>query len=113
MEEEARTKRTNRMLIAMVVIFGTSWFPINLINLFADCMDLGNKNFELLQIFSLNFNILGCWSLYYVTFFLCHVIAMSSTCYNPFLYGWLNAAFRKEFSRILPCRQISNRCPGP
>ena len=40
-EEEARTKRTNRMLIAMVVIFGTCWFPINLINLLADCMDLG------------------------------------------------------------------------
>jgi len=91
MEEEARTKRTNRMLIAMVGIFGTSWFPINLINLFADCMDL------------------GCWSLYYVTFFLCHVIAMSSTCYNPFLYGWLNAAFRKEFSRILPCLHINTR----
>ena len=43
MEEEARTKRTNRMLIAMVVIFGTSWFPINLINLLGDCMDLGNN----------------------------------------------------------------------
>lgn len=94
LEEEARTKRTNRMLIAMVVIFGTSWFPINLINLFADCMDL------------------GCWSLYYVTFFLCHVIAMSSTCYNPFLYGWLNAAFRLEFSRILPCLKIGQRSDG-
>ena len=39
--EEARTKRTNRMLIAMVVIIGVSWFPINLINLVADCTDLG------------------------------------------------------------------------
>jgi len=82
-EEEARTKRTNRMLIAMVVIFGTCWFPINLINLLADCMDL------------------GCWSYYYVTFFICHIIAMSSTCYNPFLYGWLNSAFKAEFSRNL------------
>jgi len=91
LEEEARTKRTNRMLIAMVVIFGTSWFPINLINLFSDCMDL------------------GCWSLYYVTFFLCHVIAMSSTCYNPILYGWLNAAFRLEFARILPCLRVGGR----
>ena len=44
-EEEARTKRTNRMLIAMVVIFGTCWFPINLINLLADCMDLGKNSF--------------------------------------------------------------------
>ena len=69
-EEEARTKRTNRMLIGMVssdwwiawtsghvtavltsdwsqvVIFGTCWFPINLINLVADCMDLGDKEFS-------------------------------------------------------------------
>jgi len=81
LEEEARTKRTNRMLIGMVVIFGTCWFPINLINLLSDCLDL------------------GCWSYYYVTFFLCHIIAMSSTCYNPFLYGWLNTAFKAEFSR--------------
>ena len=43
LEEEARTTRTNRMLIAMVVIFGVSWFPINLINLLADTMDLGKE----------------------------------------------------------------------
>ncbi|CAG4939286.1 unnamed protein product [Parnassius apollo] len=28
---------------------------------------------------------------------------MSSTCYNPFLYAWLNENFRKEFKQILPC----------
>ena len=28
---------------------------------------------------------------------------MSSTCYNVFLYAWLNEIFRKEFERILPC----------
>ena len=39
--EEARTKRTNRMLIAMVVIFGVCWFPIDLINILADCLPLG------------------------------------------------------------------------
>jgi hypothetical protein len=29
------------MLIAMVIIFGTCWFPINLINFFGDLMNLG------------------------------------------------------------------------
>jgi len=76
--EEARTRRTNRMLIAMVIIFAISWFPINLINLLADCIEL------------------DCWPLYYMMFFLSHVIAMSSTCYNPLLYGWLNSAFSPE-----------------
>ena len=28
---------------------------------------------------------------------------MSSTCYNVFLYAWLNDTFRKELKRILPC----------
>ena len=36
----------------------------------------------------------GCWPYYYITFFICHVAAMSSTCYNPLLYGWFNNAFR-------------------
>lgn len=35
--------------------------------------------------------------------FLAHTIAMSSTCYNVFLYAWLNDNFRKELKRILPC----------
>ena len=125
------------MLIAMVVIFGTCWFPINLINLLADCMELGNlqqhQTFVFYQInlyyaflaailfmlfdflphlpsnllykgkHSINHlkhsSVSGCWSYYYVTFFLCHTIAMSSTCYNPFLYGWLNSAFKAEFAR--------------
>ncbi len=32
-----------------------------------------------------------------------HALAMSSTCYNPFLYVWLNENFRKEFKKVLPC----------
>ena len=35
--------------------------------------------------------------------FLAHTAAMSSTCYNVFLYAWLNVIFRKEIERILPC----------
>ena len=31
------------------------------------------------------------------------MVAMSSTCYNVFLYAWLNDSFRKELKRILPC----------
>jgi hypothetical protein len=48
-------------------------------------------------------NCTACWRYYYFTFFLCHVGAMSSTCYNPLLYGWMNTGFRTEFSKLLPC----------
>lgn len=88
-KEEAdreRKRRTNRMLIAMVVIFLVSWLPLNAINIIND--------------FNINF---GNWIYYYLCFFMVHALAMSSTCYNPFLYAWLNENFRKEFKQVLPC----------
>ena len=88
-EEAARNARVNKMLISMVVIFGTSWCPINLINLAADTVDLSSLSLNLLDKNCKRF-ISGCWELYYLAFFITHVIAMSSICYNPFLYGWMN-----------------------
>ena len=64
LEEEARTTRTNRMLIAMVVIFGVSWFPINLINLLADTMDLGKEGGQGVSTLPVLYN------LYYLFFLL-------------------------------------------
>ncbi|XP_068618248.1 prolactin-releasing peptide receptor-like [Battus philenor] len=84
--ERERKRRTNRMLIAMVAIFGLSWLPLNLINISSDFYSLAES-----------------WRYYMVLFFVAHFIAMSSTCYNPFLYAWLNDNFRKEFKQILPC----------
>lgn len=84
--ERERKRRTNRMLIAMVAIFGLSWLPLNLINISSDFYSFAED-----------------WRYYMVLFFAAHFIAMSSTCYNPFLYAWLNENFRKEFKQILPC----------
>ncbi|KAF6209074.1 hypothetical protein GE061_014817 [Apolygus lucorum] len=92
-KEEAdreRKRRTNRMLIAMVTIFGVSWLPLNFINLYNDL----NENF-------------AHWHYYQLFFFVGHAIAMSSTCYNPVLYAWLNDNFRKEFKQVLPCFNAS------
>ncbi|XP_018334615.1 prolactin-releasing peptide receptor-like [Agrilus planipennis] len=88
-KEEAdreRKKRTNRMLIAMVGIFLFSWLPLNCINIINDFHEPS----------------VG-WRFYYLAFFFAHALAMSSTCYNPFLYAWLNENFRKEFKQVLPC----------
>lgn len=84
--ERDRKKRTNRMLIAMVAVFGLSWLPLNVVNVLND--------------FYLNTHE---WKMYNVLFFVAHSIAMSSTCYNPILYAWLNDNFRKEFKLFLPC----------
>ncbi|KDR21762.1 Prolactin-releasing peptide receptor [Zootermopsis nevadensis] len=84
--DRERKRRTNRMLIAMVTIFGVSWLPLNLVNLLNDL-----------------YIPIGSWKYYNLCFFMVHAIAMSSTCYNPFLYAWLNENFRKEFKQVLPC----------
>lgn len=87
-KEEAdreRKRRTNRMLIAMVVIFLISWMPLNVMNIFNDFYVQAQN-----------------WKYFYLCFFMVHALAMSSTCYNPFLYAWLNENFRKEFKQVLP-----------
>ena len=88
--ERARSRRTNRMLISMVIVFGVCWLPLNFINFLSD----------------LNLFPIYCWEYYYFTFFAAHVVAMSSTCYNPFLYGWYNDAFQKEFVTLVPILKV-------
>ncbi|RWS07861.1 NPYLR1B-like protein [Dinothrombium tinctorium] len=90
--ERERTRRTNRMLIAMVIIFGISWLPLNIHNLIVDFYAPANH-----------------WRYVRAFFLLAHAVAMSSTCYNPFLYAWLNENFRKEFKQVLPCFRNSTR----
>ncbi|CAG0920763.1 unnamed protein product [Notodromas monacha] len=101
--ERERKRKTNRMLIAMVAIFGISWLPMNLVNFISDI-----------------FKSAESWPYFQMTFSLSHMLAMSSTCYNPILYAWLNETFRKEFKEVLPCwrsyeddnGRVSNRLVG-
>lgn len=84
--EISRKRKTNRMLIAMVSIFVCCWLPLNVIHLILEFReDLQTGKYFLL------------------TFFVAHIIAMSSIVYNPFLYAWLNENFKKEFKHALPC----------
>ena len=41
---------------------------------------------------------LVCWPYYYITFFTCHLFAMSSTCWNPILYGHLSRYIDRKIS---------------
>ena len=84
--EIRRKRRTNKMLIAMVTIFVCCWLPLNIVLLTVEY----NKQYQY-------------WYYYTLIFFLAHVIAMSSTIYNPFLYAWMNDNFKKEFKTVLPC----------
>ncbi|XP_070212546.1 G-protein coupled receptor 83-like [Littorina saxatilis] len=96
---QARAKRKSiKLLIAVVVVFALCWLPLNLYHLLTDL----HPNPEVYQYNS-------------KVFFACHWIAISSTCYNPFVYCWLNENFREEVKsrfrwcfrcwlRIKPCK---------
>ena len=84
--ETKRKKRTNNMLIAMVTIFVCCWLPLNIVHLV--------REYE---------RSVDDWFYFTLTFFISHVIAMSSTIYNPFLYAWMNENFKKEFKQVVPC----------
>ncbi|CAG4950837.1 unnamed protein product [Colias eurytheme] len=93
--DKNRKRRTNQMLIAMVTIFGLSWLPLNVTNLYNDY-----------YIYAIHSRF------YFLIFFICHVIAMSSTCYNPFIYAWMNENFRKEFKQLIPCIDTGGQLRG-
>ena len=46
------------------------------------------------------------WSYQMFVFFVAHLIAMSSTVYNPFVYAWFNDTFRVQFQNVLPCCRL-------
>ena len=72
-------RQRSLILLTMLLVFTLCWLPLNLINIAEDF------NYDL-----------HCWRGYNLTFLSCHAFAMSSTCYNPLLYWWLNQTFRYQ-----------------
>ncbi|XP_036234283.2 neuropeptide F receptor isoform X1 [Bactrocera oleae] len=83
-ERGRRMQRTNCLLITIALIFGISWMPLNVYNLYADMRSPMAVTERMLVIYA-------C----------CHMFGMSSACTNPLLYGWLNDNFRKEFRELI------------
>jgi hypothetical protein len=67
-------------IIIVVVIFLVSWLLLHAIS-FVNGFYHETSN----------------WEYYPFSFFPIHALAMSFTCYNPFLYAWLNENVCKEF----------------
>ena len=49
------------------------------------------------------------WSYQMFVFFVAHLIAMSSTVYNPFVYAWFNDTFRAQLRKLVPCCRAAGR----
>lgn len=80
----SRYKKTNTLLTLIAIIFAISWLPLNLYNLFLDLHRQGSLTEKHLVLYAV-----------------CHMMAMSSACFNPVLYGYFNDNFRKEFKELL------------
>ncbi|XP_015197116.1 G-protein coupled receptor 83 isoform X2 [Lepisosteus oculatus] len=75
-----KKKKTIKMLMMVVVVFAVCWFPLNCYVVLLSSQTIRSSN---------------------ALYFTFHWFAMSSTCYNPFIYCWLNENFRSELKYLL------------
>lgn len=79
-----RHRRNMLLLTAIAVTFGITWLPWTVLNITADI----NVEMFLHKKFLLIYAV-------------CLLIAMTSACANPVLYGWFNINFRSAFTTSL------------
>uniref|UniRef100_A0A8D0GPI2 G protein-coupled receptor 83 n=1 Tax=Sphenodon punctatus TaxID=8508 RepID=A0A8D0GPI2_SPHPU len=77
---QRKKKMTLKMLMVVVVVFAVCWFPLNCYLVLMSSKAIHSNN---------------------ALYFAFHWFAMSSTCYNPFIYCWLNESFRSELKSLL------------
>ncbi|XP_038171675.1 probable G-protein coupled receptor 83 [Arvicola amphibius] len=78
-----KRKKSIRMLILIVLVFAVCWFPLNFYVVLISNAGIEKNN---------------------VLFYAFHWLAMSSTCYNPFIYCWLNRSFRAKLRSVTSFR---------
>ncbi|NXL47831.1 GPR83 protein, partial [Podilymbus podiceps] len=84
-----KNKKTIKMLMLVVILFAVCWFPLNCYVVLLSSQTISTNN---------------------ALYFAFHWFAMSSTCYNPFIYCWLNDSFRSELKALL---NMCRKTPGP
>lgn len=81
------TRRNNyatRISIAIVVVFGMCWLPLNVHLLIAYYgVQPVSRTYEVFRL-------------------LCHVFAYSNSCMNPFIYHYVSTDFRQSLRNLLP-----------
>src|SRR5581483_9887517 len=75
------------MLALVVIVFAICWFPTTALQWLTYFSIIDGNFYQ---------NVL------------CHWLAMSSICWNPFIYCWLNESFKKEVRKIIWCRKSSS-----
>lgn len=81
-----------KMCFIMVLTFMVFWAPLHFINVYR----FYDKNIE-------------AWANFPDLFFVCHILAVSRTFVNPFIYAWSNAKFRAGFQYFMCCYCLSRK----
>uniref|UniRef100_UPI0022EC438F neuromedin-K receptor-like n=2 Tax=Anopheles cruzii TaxID=68878 RepID=UPI0022EC438F len=81
-------KKVIKMLIIVVALFGVCWFPLQLYN-----------------ILHVTFPEINEYRFINIIWFVCDWLAMSNSCYNPFIYGIYNEKFKREFRKRYPFKR--------
>ncbi|KAF3687666.1 putative G-protein coupled receptor 83 Glucocorticoid-induced receptor Precursor [Channa argus] len=83
--QRRKRRRTLAMLLLVVGVFAVCWFPLNCYVVLLSSQAIYSSN---------------------ALYFCFHWLAMSSTCYNPFIYCCLNPTFRQELRLLIDmCRR--------
>ncbi|XP_048358220.1 prolactin-releasing peptide receptor-like [Sphaerodactylus townsendi] len=86
-------RKTFVLLVGSVLAFAFSWMPLQVLNLVRDV----DPDFSVLSKRYINVVQLSC-----------HLVAMSSACYNPFIYASLHRKFRARLRGYF-CRREEKR----
>ncbi|XP_051900009.1 prolactin-releasing peptide receptor-like [Pristis pectinata] len=93
-----RKRKVFQLLVVSVATFAGCWLPLQILNLVRDL----DADFEILDVRYLNVAQVSC-----------HWVAMSSSCYNPFIYASLHRKFRLRLcARLRRCRQHGDIPPA-
>ncbi|KAM3624635.1 uncharacterized protein V6R79_025836 [Siganus canaliculatus] len=86
--QKRKRRRTLAMLLLVVGVFAVCWFPLNCYVVLLSSQAIHSSN---------------------ALYFCFHWLAMSSTCYNPFIYCCLNPTFRQELRLLFDMCQRKRR----
>ena len=84
--QDRAKRKTIQMLLVVISLFALCWLPLNVYHLVSDVAASAGPT---------RHNS--------TAFLICHWLAMSSVCYNPFVYCWLNINFRNA---VKTCARI-------
>ncbi|KAM7338957.1 G-protein coupled receptor 83-like [Alexandromys fortis] len=77
--QRGKKKQTLKMLMLVVFLYGISWMPLNVYLVLLASEAISSHN-----------------GLYFIL----HWLAISSSCYNPYIYCWLSDSFRIEVRKV-------------